>query len=133
MGRLSAADLRPHSPGEWTATRSGMEVEVLVGGTGQGPDPSCLEELNAALDDLPAIERRALELLETFIDRRRVSGGGDESWFLESARVEAREAAPVLTLCFALAGDTYGSWSVRFQNAGAAGRFFPVFFSRQTI
>lgn len=139
MRRLSATDFSPslHAPNEWAAPArvapvSAAEIEIHAVGSAHGPHPQCVEESNAALEDLLTVERGGALFLDAFVDRWRVAGRADASWGLVGIRAELDEETPIVKVFFELEGDTYGYWSVGFRDAGGAGRFFPVFFSRQT-
>jgi hypothetical protein len=108
------------------------EVEVMIEGGVDGPNPERLKWAQQALADLPTIERHGREYLRLFIDPAHIAAR--DQWRLESVEfgLNPDDLPSAFALLYRLEGDQYGLWWVQFGFAGPPlERFFPNEFGRK--
>jgi len=118
--------------GVWSIPNSeGQGYEILVPGNSSAPDASVLALAGRVLPELPSLRIRALAYIEEFVARPAESESGE--WHFEGLDFGYPEKldAGRFRLSFSNSGDTYGEWSVVFQESES--RYFPVRFSRSAM
>ena len=110
---------------------AGEDYEIAVPGDPGGPIPALLDLANRALPSVTSLRTRAIALFDEFI--RSEAFSEQSHWHFEGVDLghPIRHATGRFRLTFSRDGDTYGEWSVLFQESN--GRFFPVQFNRTSI
>ncbi len=101
--------------GTWALVFPGLDLDVIVGGDGAGPDPVRVALAVWALERVDALSARARGYLEAFAHPEKVHGAAWTMTGVESARFGGDRADEV-HLVFVTDRDE-GEWRVRFRNA----------------
>src|SRR5262245_24852837 len=107
---------------------AGENYEIMVPGDSGSPIPALLDLANRALPHLASLRVRAVALFDEFI--RQEASSERSCWHFEGVDFgyPIRHATGRFRLTFSRDDDTYGEWSVLFQES--ENRFFPVRFCR---
>ncbi len=110
---------------------AGENYEIVVPGDSDDPIPALLDLANRVLPNMASLRMRAIAFFDTFVRPEVFSK--QSYWHFEG--VDFGYPRPHATgrfrLTFSRDGDTYGEWSVLFQES--KGRFFPVQFYRTSV
>ncbi|HYH81820.1 MAG TPA: hypothetical protein VEX86_18580 [Longimicrobium sp.] len=99
----------------WFANLPETEVEIVVGGGPDAPDPDRAAQAAWAVERLDALFKRAKSYLDHFVDREKLGRG---EWRLDSVVLGRCDCdrADELDLVLGLPMDD-GEWTVRFRIA----------------
>ena len=105
----------------WMRQCSGPQLEIVIGGNEQAPDPGRVAVADEVLHQIEQVERVAKAYLDAFVDRPKFAPNSD--WFLDSVEFGPRGDEPLdeFVAYFSLEDDDYGLWSVVLCRTSLAG------------